>query len=320
MLVWWGDAGSNVKTNDASVVGDMTGFSILPGSDDVYNAKTGQWDKLASGPNFAPNCAYIGWGVYVMSRVDSDEKKKKAAWSAAAHLGGKDLSLWCAAYPSGFQPYRNSHFNIPEWVAAGYDEAFISSYLKSEADSYNHPERRGRTAHPRHLPVLFRGRGRAGENLRGPEDGPARRRRHCGRMGEDHRPARPGEPDQALQGLARHVSQDKTAGRQTKRRPAADSRKKHGTRNDAPTGNGRPQGRRADVGRPGDAAPVWRLRPPAPLQVRCRALGLRELAGGPLRLSGLGRRARRRAGADARRSRTSGRSSCCRQCCSPSPW
>ena len=92
-----------------------------------------------AGPNYAPNCAYIGWGVYVMARVDSDEKKKKAAWSAAAHLGGKDLSLWCAAYPSGFQPYRNSHFNIPEWVAAGYDEAFISSYLKSEADSYNHP-------------------------------------------------------------------------------------------------------------------------------------------------------------------------------------
>jgi multiple sugar transport system substrate-binding protein len=139
MLVWWGDAGSNVKTNDSSVVGDVTGFSILPGSDDVYNSKTGQWDKLASGPNYAPNCAYIGWGVYVMARVDSDEKKKKAAWSAAAHLGGKDLSLWCAAYPSGFQPYRNSHFNIPEWVAAGYDEAFISSYLKSEADSYNHP-------------------------------------------------------------------------------------------------------------------------------------------------------------------------------------
>jgi multiple sugar transport system substrate-binding protein len=28
---------------------------------------------------------------------------------------------------------------VKEWVAAGYDEAFISSYLKSEGDSYNHP-------------------------------------------------------------------------------------------------------------------------------------------------------------------------------------
>jgi multiple sugar transport system substrate-binding protein len=139
MVSWWGDVGSNAKTNDSSVIGDVVGFSILPGSDDVYNAKTGKWDTLSSGPNYAPNMAYIGWGVYVMARVDSDSKKQKAAWSAAAHLGGKDLSLWCAAYPSGFQPYRNSHFNTAEWVAAGYDEAFITSYLNSEKDSYNHP-------------------------------------------------------------------------------------------------------------------------------------------------------------------------------------
>jgi multiple sugar transport system substrate-binding protein len=139
MLSWWGDIGSNAKTSDSSVVGDVTGFSILPGSDDVYNAGTGAWDKLASGPNYAPNMAYIGWGVYVMARVDADPAKQKAAWSAAAHLGGKDISLWCAAYPSGFQPYRQSHFDIKEWVTAGYDEAFITSYLNSEADSYNHP-------------------------------------------------------------------------------------------------------------------------------------------------------------------------------------
>ena len=139
MLSWWGDIGSNAKTSDSSVVGDDVAFSILPGSDDVYNAKTGQWDTLASGPNYAPNMAYIGWGVYVMARVDSDAKKNKAAWSAAAHIGGKDISLWTAAYPSGFQPYRNSHFDIPEWVGAGYDGDFISNYLASQADSYNHP-------------------------------------------------------------------------------------------------------------------------------------------------------------------------------------
>src|SRR5204862_6368868 len=55
MLSWWGDIGSNAKTSDSSVVGDVCGFSILPGSDDVYNSKTGAWEKLASGPNYAPN-------------------------------------------------------------------------------------------------------------------------------------------------------------------------------------------------------------------------------------------------------------------------
>ncbi len=83
--------------------------------------------------------AYIGWGVYVMARVDGDEKKHKAAWSAAAHLGGKDIALWMSAYPSGFQPYRNSQFQYDEWEAAGYDRAFIEDYLGSNVDSYNHP-------------------------------------------------------------------------------------------------------------------------------------------------------------------------------------
>ena len=138
MLSWWGDIGSSARTSDTSVVGDVVGFDILPGSDDVYNSKTGKWDRLSSGPNFAPNMAYIGWGVYVMARADGDSKKHEAAWSAAAHLGGKDISLWCSAYPSGFQPYRNSHFDVSEWVGAGYDRAFVDDYLSSERDSYNH--------------------------------------------------------------------------------------------------------------------------------------------------------------------------------------
>ena len=159
MLSWWGDIGSNAKTNDSSVIGDVCGFSILPGSDDVYNSKTGKWDTLASGPNYAPNMAYIGWGVYVMARVDSDSKKQKAAWSAAAHLGGKDISLWMAAYPSGFQPYRNSHFNI-----AGVGRRRLRRGLHQVVPGFRSqllqpPERGDRAAHPRHLPVLQRGRG-----------------------------------------------------------------------------------------------------------------------------------------------------------------
>ena len=136
MLMWWGDVGSNARTSDTSVVGDVVGFGINPGSDRVYNSRTGAWEDSY---NEAPNMAYIGWGIYVTQRVSGDSLKRKAAWSAAAHLGGKDLSLWTAAYPSGFQPYRNSHFQYDEWEAAGYDRAFVEDYLGSNADSYNHP-------------------------------------------------------------------------------------------------------------------------------------------------------------------------------------
>ncbi len=137
-LCWWGDVGSSARTSDTSVVGEVVGFSINPGSEKVYNHKAGAWETPES-PNFAPNLAYLGWGVYVTNRVSGDEKKRKAAWSAAAHLGGKDIALWMSAYPSGFQPYRNSQFNYDEWEAAGYDRAFIEDYLSSNLDSYNHP-------------------------------------------------------------------------------------------------------------------------------------------------------------------------------------
>ena len=136
MLNWWGDVGSSARTSDTSVVGDVVGFGINPASERVYNSIDGEWEETR---NEAPNTAYIGWGVYVMATVDGDEKKKKAAWSAAAHLGGKDLSLWASAYPSGFQPYRNSHFQFAEWEEAGYDRAYVEDYLGSNADSYNHP-------------------------------------------------------------------------------------------------------------------------------------------------------------------------------------
>ncbi len=98
-----------------------------------------QWEKLASGPNQAPNMAYLGWGIYVMKTVDADPKRQKAAWSAAAHLGGKDLSMWTAAYPSGFQPYRKSHTNLDLWALAGYDKKYIGAYMDSQSTSYNHP-------------------------------------------------------------------------------------------------------------------------------------------------------------------------------------
>ncbi len=139
LLEWWGDIGTFARTSDTATIGDVLSFDILPGSDDVYNFRKGAWEKLASGPNRAPNMAYLGWGIYVMKSVDADPKRQKAAWSAAAHLGGKDLSMWTAAYPSGFQPYRKSHTNLDLWALAGYDKKYIGAYMDSQSTSYNHP-------------------------------------------------------------------------------------------------------------------------------------------------------------------------------------
>lgn len=157
-VMWWGDVGSNARTSDTSVVGDVVGFDINPGAERYYDWTTGAWVEEA---NRSPNNAYIGWGVYVTNRVSGDELRRKCAWSAAAHLGGKDLSLWMVAYPSGFQPYRNSHFNYDEWEAAGYDRAFIEDYLSSNADSYNHPN----AANEPRIPGIFQYYSRAEDEL-----------------------------------------------------------------------------------------------------------------------------------------------------------
>jgi multiple sugar transport system substrate-binding protein len=139
MTAWWGDVGSNVYTSDTSVVQDKVSFSILPGSPDVYNNARGEWETLGEDKlNFAPNEAYIGWGLYVMQKAE-ERGVSEAAWDLAAHLGGNDISTWMAIYPSGFQPYRNSHFELKYWTDAGYPPEFAEAYLASEADSYNHP-------------------------------------------------------------------------------------------------------------------------------------------------------------------------------------
>lgn len=157
-VMWWGDVGSNARTSDTSLVGDVVGFDINPGTARVYNWRTDEWEDT---PNVSPSNAYIGWGVYVTNRVSDDELKRKCAWSAAAHLGGKDISLWMSAYPSGFQPYRNSHFNYDEWEAAGYDRAFVEDYLSSNLDSYNHPN----AANEPRIPGIFQYYSRAEDEL-----------------------------------------------------------------------------------------------------------------------------------------------------------
>jgi multiple sugar transport system substrate-binding protein len=139
MSAWWGDLGKTPRTHDTPVPREAMSFSILPGSPEVYNNERGEWDRIGENQlNFAPNEAFIGWGLYVMEKA-KERGVAEAAWDLAAHLGGKNLSVWTAVYPSGFQPYRDSHFDAAYWVDAGYPSEFAEAYLTSQSKSYNHP-------------------------------------------------------------------------------------------------------------------------------------------------------------------------------------
>ncbi len=150
MAHWWADIGSNVYASDTSVVQDKVGFSILPGSPDVYNWQTKQWDTVTAGQeaapgatagfNYAPYLAFLGWGLYVMKASETNNASE-AAWDLVNHLTGKDISLWMMIYPSGMNPWRLSHFDPADWMIAGYPEAYAKEYLDSIMNSYNHPNR-----------------------------------------------------------------------------------------------------------------------------------------------------------------------------------
>jgi len=148
MTHWWSDIGSNVYTNPGSIVQDKVGFSILPGSPDVYNWENQSWDEVSGtgsagelGPyNYAPYLAFLGWGVYVMNAAE-ERGVSDAAWDLVHHLTGRDISMWMMVYPSGQNPWRESHFDAAEWTVAGYPQDFAQQYLDSIRDSYNHPNR-----------------------------------------------------------------------------------------------------------------------------------------------------------------------------------
>jgi multiple sugar transport system substrate-binding protein len=156
MVHWWADVGSNVYTSNQSVVQDKVGCTILPGSPDVYNWKTKQWDTVGStatpvsaatpamggapGINNAPYLAFLGWGLYVM-KAAQDRGVTEAAWDLISHLTGKDVSLWMMVYPSGMNPWRQSHFDPKPWTLAGYPDWFAKEYLDSIRISYSHPNR-----------------------------------------------------------------------------------------------------------------------------------------------------------------------------------
>jgi multiple sugar transport system substrate-binding protein len=139
MCHWWADVGSNVYTSGDSLVQGKVGYSTLPGSPDVYNHATGQWDTLAE-PNRAPYLAFLGWGLYVMKAAE-EGGVADAAWDLIAHLSGRDISAWMSIYPSGMNPWRQSHFVADEWEISGFPVAEAEEYLTSIQDSYNHPNR-----------------------------------------------------------------------------------------------------------------------------------------------------------------------------------
>ena len=84
--------------------------------------------------------AYLGWGVYVMGRVSMPTRRSRRRPGALRPISAARTSrCGCRPIRRASSPTATATSTSREWVAAGYDEAFIDDYLDSKLDCYNHP-------------------------------------------------------------------------------------------------------------------------------------------------------------------------------------
>jgi multiple sugar transport system substrate-binding protein len=133
----WGDIGTLAIDPDTSVVMDMTGAMILPGSTQVLDRETGalvDCDEATcpyavDGVNHAPFAAYGGWSGGI--NAGADDIVKNAAYDFFSYMAqpaqaNEDVTIGI----TGFNPYRTSQFlNRQAWVDAGMSPQAASDYL-----------------------------------------------------------------------------------------------------------------------------------------------------------------------------------------------
>ncbi len=136
LAIDWADIGTISIDPAQSVVKGLLGFGILPGSYQVYNYKTDQWEEFEE-VNHAPFLAFGGWSSSVTATCENPE----AAFDFCAFMGSKDVSMLLNVTPfSGVNPSRYSHFeNVDAWVETGFDEESARDYLEAIRDSVDHP-------------------------------------------------------------------------------------------------------------------------------------------------------------------------------------
>ena len=126
----WGDTGVNAADANRSLIPGVVGTAPLPGSKQVWNYKTRQWDSFPD-VSRAPFLAFGGWQAAVP--VNSNEPA--AAWHFIAWLSSPEVSGEAVVTPqAGINPYRESHFKIERW---------LKLFTPEEAKLYLDAQRRG---------------------------------------------------------------------------------------------------------------------------------------------------------------------------------
>ena len=133
------DAVTQTANPETSVVQGLMGFNILPGSHQVYNSQSGEWDEFEE-PSYAPFHAFGGWVIAVSANVEKE--RLDAVWDMVTHLTSVESGLWFVTNQTGASPYRFSQFDAVDEFATGplqLGEEAALDYLDAAKRTIDHP-------------------------------------------------------------------------------------------------------------------------------------------------------------------------------------
>jgi multiple sugar transport system substrate-binding protein len=133
--IQWGDIGPMSADPNASVVADKVGFGRIPGSTEVWNPTTEEWET-SEPPNTAPFAGFGGW-IYVVPKLT---RNAEAAFDLAAHLGSPEVRLKAVTTPGcGANPSSLEQLDPAIWAEAGLSEESATAYTQAISDSLTDP-------------------------------------------------------------------------------------------------------------------------------------------------------------------------------------
>jgi multiple sugar transport system substrate-binding protein len=123
MAMDWADLGIYAANSPVSIVQDKVGYAQIPGSEEVYNPRTKQWDKRYNQVSSISG----NW----MFLINKDSKHKELAFEFAAHMTSPELTKQLTATSgNAINPSRYSHFSDPSaWQQGGFSTDAASRYL-----------------------------------------------------------------------------------------------------------------------------------------------------------------------------------------------
>lgn len=144
LAIDWGDIAARSQLN-TSIVGNVTGMSLAPGSRRVYNRETQQMEDCTNalcpfmdenGVNRAPFAATLGWTTAVSRFIP--ESRRQAAYGFLSYLSQSAQSIKSVLVGMGWDLVRDSQMNADLFLDIGFSSLTAKTLVQASKGAQNH--------------------------------------------------------------------------------------------------------------------------------------------------------------------------------------